>query len=131
MKNKILYSLLFLPVVALGVQMLRLDSLTHFSQVEVVVQGYDPKDFFAGYYMNLRPDWENTDCSQFADSTCPRNDFASNYSFYIQRGQSDELTQAVNAGMAKLVFSYCAGRQPMIVDLLVDDKSYINYVKEN
>ena len=131
MKNKILAALLFLPVLGLGFYMLWLQSMTDFKRVEIVVAGYDPRDFFAGNYMNLQLDWNNTDCSQFAQNTCPKKDFDRFYNFYIQQKNSASLTQKVNAGTVKLVFSYEHGYQPMIVDLLVDGKSYIDFVKKS
>ena len=49
MKNKIAI-LLVLPILVLGGYMLYLNAMTEFNRVEVVVQGYDPKDFLSGYY---------------------------------------------------------------------------------
>ena len=130
MKNKILTSLLLLPVFVLAVCMLRLNYMSHFEKVEVAVQGYDPKDFFSGYYMYLRPDWEHTDCTQFADNVCPNSNFNNTYTFYIKREQSDKLTQKVNAGVAKLQFSYSAGFEPIITDLLIDGQSFMEFIEE-
>ena len=131
MKNKILAALLFLPVIGLGFYMLWLQTMTEFKRVEIAVAGYDPRDFFSGNYMNLRLDWNSTDCSQFVDNKCPKEDFDLFYHFYIRQENSQTLTQKVNAGNVKLVFSYEHGYQPMIVDLSVDGKSYIDFVKES
>ena len=130
MKNKILTSLLLLPVVVLGICMLRLNYMSNFEKVEVAVRGYDPKDFFSGYYMYLRPDWENTDCTQFADNVCPKDNFNNTYTFYIKREQSDKITIKVNAGVVKLQFSYSAGFEPIITDLLVDGQSFMDFIEE-
>lgn len=130
MKNKILTSLLLLPVVVLGICMLRLNYMSNFEKVEVAVRGYDPKDFFSGYYMYLRPDWENTDCTQFADNVCPKDNFNNTYTFYIKREQSDKITTKVNAGVVKLQFSYSAGFEPIITDLLVDGQSFMGFIEE-
>ena len=131
MKNKILAALLFLPVIGLGFYMLWLQTMTEFRRVEIAVAGYDPRDFFSGNYMNLQLDWNSTDCSQFADNRCPKEDFDLFYHFYIRQENSQALTQKVNAGNVKLVFSYEHGYNPMIVDLSVDGKSYIDFVKES
>lgn len=131
MKNKFMIFLLFLPVVVLATVMLRLQYMTNFAKVEVAVQGYDPKDFFAGYYMYLRPDWQNTDCKQFTKGVCPEKDFRNSYTFYIKREQSEKLTQKVNAGKVTLQFSYQHGFDPIITDLFVDGKSFMEFVKEN
>ena len=77
MKNKFVLMLLFLPVFVLGGVISYYDYATHFSRVEVVVEGYDPKDFLAGYYMELQPNWAKTDCTQFAEQKCPTKAFIS------------------------------------------------------
>lgn len=128
MNNKILASLLLFPIIVLAGNMLCLNYMSNFEKVEVAVQGYDPKDFFSGYYMYLRPDWEKTDCTQFADDVCPKDEFNSTYTFYIKREQSEKLTQKVNAGSVKLQFSYSKGFEPIITDLFVDGKSFMEFV---
>ncbi len=129
MKNKIIAALLLLPVVGLGSSMLYYEKMTHFDRVEIAVRGYDPKDFFSGYYMRLQPDWEKTDCAQFANNVCPKEEFSKDYTFYMRQEHSGKLSTAVNAGDVKLVFSYCSGHMPLIVDLLVDGKTYMEFVK--
>jgi len=128
MNTKVLASLLLLPIIVLAGSMLRLSYMSNFEKVEIAVQGYDPKDFFSGYYMYLRPDWEKTDCTQFADDKCPKDNFNKTYTFYIKREQSEKLTQKVNAGVVKLQFSYSPGFEPIITDLFVDGKSFIEFV---
>lgn len=129
MKNKLWGVLLCLPAVVLTAIIVYLNCLTHFTRVEVAVRGYDPKDFFAGYYILLQPDWSATDCSQFADGICPKDDFAPTYNFYIKREQSDKISRKVNAGVVKLVFSHSPQHRPVVVDLLVDGKSYMDFIK--
>ena len=129
MKNKIAI-LLVLPILVLGGYMLYLNAMTKFNRVEVVVQGYDPKDFLSGYYLYLRPDWNETDCTQFADGVCPQKEFDETFTFYIRSEHSDKLTQQVNAGVVKLVFSYSPQHKPLIVDMLVDGKSYLEFVRQ-
>ncbi len=130
MKNKYVFALFFLPIIVLGAVMGYYLNATRFNWVEVVVSGYDPKDFFSGYYMELQPNWDKTDCTQFFKSECPQKAFRKRYKFYIKREQSDKLTAAVNAGIVKLVFAYTHGRTPYIVDLLVDGRSFIDYLAE-
>lgn len=131
MKNKFLYPLLCLPALVLSGVMVYYTAQSNFNKVEVAVSGYDPKDFFSGFYMNLQPDWEKTDCSQFEKGVCPQEEFRRVYNYYIKREQSARLTQKVNAGNVKLVFSYAKGHVPMVVDLRVDGVSYLSFVKEN
>lgn len=129
MNNKIFYALLFLPAAVLATVMIYYTAMCNFQRVEVAVQGYDPKDFLSGYYMNLQPNWTQTDCNQFADHVCPIREFKTYYRYYINRKQSNKLTEDVNAGSVKLVFSYQKGKVPMVVDLLVDGRSYFDYIK--
>ena len=131
MKNKLLYSLLYIPALVLSGVMIYYTTESNFSKVEIAVQGYDPKDFFSGYYMNLQPDWEKTDCSQFENNVCPVQEFRPVYNYYIRREQSEKLSQKVNAGDVKLVFSYAKGHMPMVVDLKVNGVSYLDYVGSN
>jgi uncharacterized membrane-anchored protein len=131
MKNKLLYSLLYVPALVLSGVMIYYTTESNFSKVEIAVQGYDPKDFFSGYYMNLQPDWEKTDCGQFEKNVCPVREFRPVYNYYIRREQSARLSQKVNAGDVKLVFSYAKGHMPMVVDLKVNGVSYLDYVGSN
>ena len=128
MQNKYIFTLFFLPVAVLAAVMAYYVHATRFNWVEIVVSGYDPKDFFSGYYMELQPDWDKTDCTQFIDAVCPVKDFRNRYKFYIRREQSEKLTKAVNAGIVKLILAYTRGRTPYVVDLVADGKSYIDYL---
>lgn len=130
MKNKIYFALLFLPPIVLSVVMIYYTAMCNFQRVEVVVRGYDPKNFFKGYYMTLQPDWEKTDCAQFDDGQCPKRAFLPRYNYYINRERSQDLSKKVNEGTAKLIFSYQKDRMPIVVDLTVDGKSYFEYLKE-
>lgn len=120
--------LFFLPVLVLGIIMGYYIHATRHNWVEIVVSGYDPKDFFSGYYMELQPNWQATDCTQFNKAECPIKAFRERYKFYIRREQSAKLTQAVDAGIVKLIFAYTDGHTPYIVDLVADGKSYIDYL---
>ena len=91
---KICAVLLFVPVVILTGYMVRLSGLAHFEKVEIAVEGYDPKDFFSGYYVALQPNWQRTDCSQFADNACPKKEFAEVYSFYVKEDTAKKLEKA-------------------------------------
>lgn len=127
---KICAVLLFVPVVILSVYMLRLTYLTHFEKVEIAVKGYDPKDFFSGYYVALQPNWQKTNCSQFVGNTCPKKEFAEVYSFYVKENNARKLEKAIAAKNVVLEFSYQYGYQPLITDLKIDGVSYKDYIKE-
>lgn len=126
---KIFSVLLLLPIVVLSAYTLRLSYLTHFERVKIVVEGYDPKDFFSGYYIALQPNWQKTDCSQFVDNICPKEEFQQVYSFYVKEEWAKRLENAVAAKHVMLEFSYQSGYKPLITDLKVDDVSYKDYLK--
>ncbi len=127
---KICAVLLFVPVVALTAYMLRLSYLTKFEKVEIAADGYDPKDFFSGYYVALQPNWQKTDCSQFIGKTCPTKEFEQVYSFYVKEDAAKKLEKAVAAKNVVLEFSYQSGYKPLITDLKIDGVSYKDYLKE-
>lgn len=127
---KICALLLFVPVVVLSVQILRLSYITTFPKVEIAVNGFDPKDLFSGYYMQLELDWQRTKCSQFVDNTCPINNFEKTYAFYISEENSYKLSTAVNNHKAVLEFSYKEGFKPLVTDLKVDGISYKKFITE-
>ena len=127
---KICAVLLFVPVVILTGYMVRLSGLAHFEKVEIAVEGYDPKDFFSGYYVALQPNWQRTDCSRFADKVCPQKEFEQVYSFYVKEDTAKKLEKAVAAKNVVLEFSYQSGYKPLITDLKVDGVSYKDYLKE-
>lgn len=122
--------LLFVPVLVLTGYMLRLSYLTKFEKVEIAVEGYDPKDFFSGYYVALQPNWQKTDCSQFTEKTCPTKEFEQVYSFYVKEDAAKKLEKAVAAKNVVLEFSFQSGYKPLITDLKVDGVSYKDYLQE-
>ena len=127
---KICTVLLFVPVIILTGYMMRLSGLAHFEKVEIAVEGYDPKDFFSGYYVALQPNWQKTDCTQFKDNACPKKEFAEVYSFYVKENAAEKLEKAVAAKNVVLVFSYQSGYKPLITDLKVDGVSYKDYINK-
>lgn len=127
---KICTVLLFVPVIILTGYMMRLSGLAHFEKVEIAVEGYDPKDFFSGYYVALQPNWQKTDCSQFVGNTCPKAEFAEVYSFYTKENNARKLEKAIAAKNVVLEFSYQSGYKPLITDLKIDGVSYKDYLKE-
>ena len=114
---KICAVLLFVPVVILTGYMVRLSGLAHFEKVEIAVEGYDPKDFFSGYYVALQPNWQRTDCSQFADNACPKKEFAEVYSFYVKEDTVKRIclffgfeivyNHLIIFSILRLIFFYC------------------------
>ena len=131
MKNKIIYGLLFLPLFIMGSIMAYYLSVSNFQKVRIAVEGYDPKNLISGYYMQLSLNWQKTDCKQFKDNICPQFEFNRIYNFYINLSQSPKLSEVVNSGRAELLFSYQKGKEPLIVDLLIDGQTYKKYLQSN
>lgn len=52
-------------------------------RVMVAVSGYDPRDILSGHYLNLAPEWDKTDCRQFAGGICPQARFERVYRYYL------------------------------------------------
>ena len=130
MKNKIICILLFLPIFAMASMMAYYMVHGNFQKVRVAVNGYDPRDLLSGFYMQLTPDWQRTDCTQFTENICPQKEFESVYNYYINRSHSDKLSQAVNEKRAELLFSYKQGQTPQIVDLLIDGRPKKEFIGE-
>lgn len=49
----------------------------------VTMKGYNLVDLLNEHYLMLRPDWENTDCTQFDEGRCPTELFAYSYRYYL------------------------------------------------
>ena len=45
--------------------------------VNIKLRGFVPRDFLAGQYISYVLDWEATDCAQFAQGICPKDEFGS------------------------------------------------------
>lgn len=84
MKKQISILLLTIPAIIL----LGWLGMLHFPyvsapKVTIAVSGYDPRDLLSGHYLNLRLDWDKTECKQFADNICPKERFKENYRYYL------------------------------------------------
>lgn len=105
------------------------------NQVKVAASGYDPRDLMAGHYIELRIDWERTDCSQFKDNLCPAKDFHSFYRFYVPEEDAYELDRTIrkieNNDKIDLLFAYHPHRQPLLKNLLIDNKTWQKWLQDN
>lgn len=97
--------------------------------VRVAVRGYDPRDLLSGHYLNLRVDWEKTDCFQFSDNQCPEQRFRSRYVYYIPETKARPLEKLLTEPDldTQLVFSYPSKGLPQVLDLEINGKSWIEY----
>ncbi len=98
--------------------------------VKVRLRGYDPRDLLSGQYISYTLDWDNTDCAQFAGNKCPRDEFVKygmNWGrFYVTEDLAQALEQDIrnSDNAAEMVFSYQPGKQPYILNLLVNGRNW-------
>ncbi len=90
-------------------------------KVTIAVSGYDPRDLLSGHYLNLRLNWDKTDCKQFADNVCPKERFKENYRYYLpaeeaKTAEKDIFEQGTNAF---LEFSFPAKSEPLIKNFYI------------
>ena len=98
--------------------------------VKIKLRGYDPRDLLAGQYISYVLDWEATDCAQFAQGICPKDEFGS---YGKNRGREyvpEQLAKPLehdiqnSNNVAEMVFSYRPGRPPQVLNLLVNGKTW-------
>ena len=76
------------------------------------------------------PDWDATDCAQFAQGICPKDEFGSygknRGRFYVPEHLAKLLEQDIqnSNNVAEMVFSYRPGRPPQVLNLLVNGKTW-------
>lgn len=98
--------------------------------VKIKLRGYDPRDLLAGQYISYVLDWEATDCAQFAQGICPKDEFGSygknRGRFYVPEHLAKPLEQDIqnSNNVAEMVFSYRPGRPPQVLNLLVNGKTW-------
>ena len=111
--------------------------------VKVAIQGYDPRHLLAGRYVEYVIDWEKTDCSQFENKVCPKDEFCEKRRydsdvrrcrFYVDERRADALQKLLWKGGSDLnfevVFSYRKGAKPLAKQMLINGKDWSEYVKK-
>ncbi len=117
---------------------------THMPEVELPIMGYDPRDLLAGHYIRYQIDWDNADCTQFKNNTCPKDAFKNNrwpydtHRFYIPEKSARALDKAFITGVhndEKLIFSvvyaYTNGVRPIPKHLLINGKDWRETITNN
>ncbi len=135
MKNKLLIVALAIPFICLLTWVLYL-AFTRATgrEVTVVIQGYDPRDLLSGRFVSYTIDWNETDCTQFADDHCPQNEFCQETQweqrcrFFVDERKADDLntllTQQDGAHRFEVIYSYTPGKKPIAKQLLVDGQDW-------
>ena len=141
MNNKLFLALLSVPLAGLLLWTINLEfESKSFPEVTVRMQGFDPRSLLSGHYISYRIDWEKTDCRQFADNTCPREDFMNDgldswmdaygsHRFYIPQEKANDLDtmfrQSNRTGdIFEVVYSYKKGFRPIAKRLLINGEDW-------
>ncbi len=104
-------------------------------EVKVAVNGYDPRDLLSGHYIQYTIDWDRTDCRQFPNGICPKNEFCKNARwgrqcrFYIPEKNAAELDELfwrrrVTGMIFEVVYSYRKGSEPLAKQLLINGQDW-------
>lgn len=121
MKTKYILALfLILPFIVFAGWLYNIhQSLNAERDVTVTMTGYDPKDLLSGHYLLLRPDWRNTDCTQFEDNHCPTWQFSATYRYYLPEEKAIMFDKISNVDKMEIVFAYQKNSTPMVKSFLV------------
>lgn len=123
-------------------------------EVKVRITGYDPRDILSGHYIAYTIDWEKTDCNQFKDRVCPKNDFCKINKFkrifywgapcryYVPEKYAEQLDKTFRKATTfslsddkgekdifEVVYSYQEGKEPFAKELLINGKDWRKYIK--
>ena len=141
MKSKLLAGVLLTPFFILILWVAFLCYQRHGGMdVTVAVTGYDPRDLLSGHYIAYQIDWDKTDCKQFPNAVCPKNDFCvearwgRQCRFYIPEKYARRLDRLFwNRREENLtfniVYSYHPGKKAIAKTLLINGRDWHDFVK--
>lgn len=143
MNKKIVLALVFLPTTLLLIWLTAINiSISSMDEVKLRIKGYDPRDLFRGHYIEYVIDWENSDCTQFENATCPLTDFIGTRSvalrFYIPEQYAQKLDEAFRQGWSEedkkdytfeIIHAYKKGMSPKAKQLLINGKDWREMIK--
>ena len=132
LKNNLIRLALALPIVILAVWILGLEYRSNAaSRVMVTVEGYDPRSLISGHYLQLRVNWEDTDCRQFPQDDCPKELFENIYRFYIPESDAPGLEHLIikKRPFMQLEFAL-SGNKPQIRDLYVEKQLWSDWYRQ-
>lgn len=143
-KNKIIAALAFPVAVLLVWTLLLTAKVLAMPEATVRIAGYDPRDLLSGHYIDYTIDWDNTDCAQFENNTCPQEDFAryadnaywgSRYRFYIPETHAQELDELFRFNdenhVFEIIYKYSPGMRPVAKELLIDGRPWRETINNN
>lgn len=130
----IIITLLAVPCFALMAWTVLLTSQRHDGRdVQIAIEGYDPRDLLSGHYIRYQHNWQQTDCTQFANNICPKEAFCEYCRFYISETHAstlDKILRQPKQAPITVVYSYQQGRKPVAKSLLIDGKPYAEVLGE-
>ncbi len=101
--------------------------------VTVSIDGYDPRSLLSGHYIDYRVNWEQTDCTQFADNRCPREDFRYvSDRYYLPQWAAtriDKMRIISDNARFDIVFAYKKGQTPSAKQLLINGQPWQDYLQ--
>ncbi len=143
MNSKLFLGLISIPLIGLAAWTAYTEYKSHtMPEVTVNIQGFDPRSILSGHYIAYRINWEKTDCRQFTDNECPKNDFDKsdswNYGrhrFYIPQERAKELEERFNNAEKnqdtfEVVYAYKKGFKPIAKRLLINGEIWQNALKK-
>ena len=77
-------------------------------------------------YLNLAPEWDKTDCRQFAGGICPQARFERVYRYYLPQNDALYLEKALAGDNldVKLEFALPENASPLIRGLYIDNTDW-------
>lgn len=137
MRKKINILLIVAPILFLLLLTITLAFMrAYLPEVSVRIAGYDPLDPLSGHYIAYTIDWQNTDCAQFENQSCPKEAFGESYPdsmsnntfrFYIPEQKAEELNRVFldaekNNQRIEMVYGYKPGFRPLAKKILINGK---------
>lgn len=138
-KNKIITALAFPVAVLLAWVLFLTVKVATMPEVTVRIAGYDPRDLLSGHYIAYTIDWDKTDCGQFQNNICPREEFGKHsvtdywgwgeqHRFYIPEEYAEKLDRLFRINREKhtfeVIYKYSSGISPVARELLIDGKPW-------
>ena len=136
MKKNILIAFISLPFICLLGWVIFLTVIKNTgTDVTLSITGYDPRDLLSGHYIAYQIDWDNSDCTQFANNICPKDKFCKEghwgreCRFYIPEYQAKNLDNLFanrfqNNLKFEVVYSYNENQTPIAKELLINGKDW-------
>lgn len=134
MNNRLIGLLLFIPFVFVALWGIHyIHFVTNAQNVLLPIQGFDPRNFLSGHYIQYQINWSAADCHQADwDGICPKRAFPNVSRYYIPEHLVKPIEKALNTPITKpgqfpaaIVFAYQRGHKPIPKDLLINGNSVL------